>query len=227
MLKPWKCTHCRDDCPHGAQCHTYVKVNKKRKSKRSTTAEGSNAGQHLAKKEAENETEQGVSASSCTTVSQQHCEYKEDSKKDSNRDLVREHKNEQISEIKVPGCLIETESESEAEDEASGDLSIVSQDIGEYKEELPKPSKAFGCVGMAQKCSDVKEAPSKAWKSCHLCERIPYVLELKTCINVESGCRKITCEECFEKNGWDWDTLFPWVCTHCRILCPPGARCCK
>jgi len=67
-------------------------------------------------------------------------------------------------------------------------------------------------------------------KFCHVCSRCDDVVQTLVCSNIADGsCRKVVCERCFDRYGWNWvdaqASVETWTCTHCRQCCPEKARC--
>mmetsp|Transcript_16963 Transcript_16963/g.35200 ORF Transcript_16963/g.35200 Transcript_16963/m.35200 type:complete len:259 (-) Transcript_16963:830-1606(-) len=67
-------------------------------------------------------------------------------------------------------------------------------------------------------------------KYCHVCQRTDRVTNLLRCSNLEKGaCRKVICEVCFGRYGWDLERAkrpgSGWKCTHCTGTCPDKAQC--
>lgn len=86
-----------------------------------------------------------------------------------------------------------------------------------------------------------------ASKFCHICARKSSNVAVAVCSRIEQGlCRKVVCEYCFEKYGWDREALDvakrmqekegrdvgpckgrkrAWECPHCRGQCVAKAQC--
>lgn len=86
-----------------------------------------------------------------------------------------------------------------------------------------------------------------ASKFCHICARKSSNVAVAVCSRIEEGlCRKVVCEYCFEKYGWDRAALDTakkrhgkegfdseackgrkraWECPHCRGQCVAKAQC--
>lgn len=86
-----------------------------------------------------------------------------------------------------------------------------------------------------------------ASKFCHICARKSSNVTVAVCSRIEEGlCRKVVCEYCFEKYGWDREALDVakrvqekegknvgpckgrkrfWECPHCRGQCVAKAQC--
>jgi len=79
-------------------------------------------------------------------------------------------------------------------------------------------------------------------KFCHVCGRKSHNVTVAVCARIEDGmCRKVVCEFCFDKYGWDRSVLDQagakagvvlggvrtsrWTCTHCRGRCVAKAQC--
>lgn len=68
-------------------------------------------------------------------------------------------------------------------------------------------------------------------KFCHLCARASNKnIRMVVCSNIQIGmCLKVTCEKCFQQNGWNFEEAFEnpktWICSHCRGSCPFRAQC--
>lgn len=64
---------------------------------------------------------------------------------------------------------------------------------------------------------------------CHVCARTSKAVQFAICARIKEGlCRKVICNKCFGKFGWDWDAAQKnpdWVCVHCRGDCPEGSQC--
>lgn len=73
-------------------------------------------------------------------------------------------------------------------------------------------------------------ANAKPSAHCHVCARTSKRVRFRACANVARGvCRKVVCEKCFARFGWDWSAAAEdkeWTCTHCRGQCPPGKSQC-
>ncbi len=65
---------------------------------------------------------------------------------------------------------------------------------------------------------------------CHVCARTAKAVRFAICSRLQAGlCRKVICDKCFARFGWDWDAALSdpdWVCPHCRDACPPGRSQC-
>lgn len=89
----------------------------------------------------------------------------------------------------------------------------------------PDPLQSMEKAGLQMPGRSVKPA-----QFCHLCWRSTQRVNVVVCSNILfSSCRKIVCEKCFEKFGWDWAAATSerehWICTHCRGSCPGKAQC--
>lgn len=65
---------------------------------------------------------------------------------------------------------------------------------------------------------------------CHLCWRSTRKVKVAVCGNILNlACRKVICEKCFGKRGWDFAAALSgnnkWICTHCKGECPSKAQC--
>lgn len=65
---------------------------------------------------------------------------------------------------------------------------------------------------------------------CHVCARTAKAVRFAVCARLAAGlCRKVICDKCFARFGWDWDAAAAdpaWTCPHCRGACPPGRSQC-
>lgn len=65
---------------------------------------------------------------------------------------------------------------------------------------------------------------------CHVCARTSKSVRFAVCSRSTQGlCRKVVCNKCFSKFGWDWDVAVGdrnWECVHCRGVCPAGRSQC-
>jgi hypothetical protein len=65
---------------------------------------------------------------------------------------------------------------------------------------------------------------------CHCCARTSRSALFMVCSRLREGlCRKVICNKCFLKNGWNWQEATQdknWTCTHCRDSCPKGGSQC-
>lgn len=65
---------------------------------------------------------------------------------------------------------------------------------------------------------------------CHVCARTANNVRFAVCARLAVGlCRKVTCNKCFARFGWDWSAAISnpsWICPHCRGTCPPGRSQC-
>lgn len=82
-------------------------------------------------------------------------------------------------------------------------------------------------------------ASTKRYKSaapsrfCHVCGRKAANTRVAACGRLARGlCRKVVCELCFAKHGWQAAGLLArpapdprWLCPHCAGTCPPKAQC--
>jgi len=72
-------------------------------------------------------------------------------------------------------------------------------------------------------------------KFCHLCARKASAVRMAVCGNLAGAgtCRKVICQVCFEKHGWDFEKAVEvdgegkvaWICFHCEGQCPEKAMC--
>lgn len=68
-------------------------------------------------------------------------------------------------------------------------------------------------------------------KFCHFCSQKIHTHKGKlVCQRMKMGfCRKIVCEGCVNRNGWDFQYLSSrneeWLCPHCAGICPRNAQC--
>lgn len=65
---------------------------------------------------------------------------------------------------------------------------------------------------------------------CHVCWRSTKRVEVAICSNIaRSACRKVICQKCFHKFGWNFENASApssnWTCTHCCGNCPNKAQC--
>mmetsp|Transcript_6090 Transcript_6090/g.10959 ORF Transcript_6090/g.10959 Transcript_6090/m.10959 type:complete len:416 (-) Transcript_6090:103-1350(-) len=70
---------------------------------------------------------------------------------------------------------------------------------------------------------------AKASQFCHVCRRSSKA-QFASCKNlVDGSCRKVVCNRCFVRYGWNWDEYLKnssdWVCPHCKDQCPTKASC--
>lgn len=65
---------------------------------------------------------------------------------------------------------------------------------------------------------------------CHVCARTAAAVRFAVCARLAVGlCRKVACDKCFARFGWDWAAAVgdpSWTCPHCRGACPPGRSQC-
>ena len=65
---------------------------------------------------------------------------------------------------------------------------------------------------------------------CHVCARTAKSVKFAICSRLQAGlCRKVICDKCFGRFGWNWENAINdpnWVCPHCRDACPPGRSQC-
>lgn len=74
-----------------------------------------------------------------------------------------------------------------------------------------------------------KATPSRF---CHVCGRKSANIRVAICGRIARGlCRKVICELCFKRYGWDATNLLDappnpcWQCPHCTGMCVPKAQC--
>lgn len=66
---------------------------------------------------------------------------------------------------------------------------------------------------------------------CHICAQIPRPNQGRApCMLARTGrCRKLFCERCLRRFGWDFEeierNLDSWLCPHCEEVCPKVSQC--
>ena len=72
----------------------------------------------------------------------------------------------------------------------------------------------------------------KASQFCHICSQKPSkkMGGKAVCSRFREGrCRKMVCEKCLRRHGWDFDAIArnpgSWVCPHCENSCPTRSQC--
>jgi hypothetical protein len=91
----------------------------------------------------------------------------------------------------------------------------------------PQSSLPGHTIGRAFKKYYANATPSA---HCHCCARTSRSALFMVCTRLRDGlCRKVICNKCFLKNGWNWQEAAQdknWTCTHCRDACPKGGSQC-
>lgn len=94
----------------------------------------------------------------------------------------------------------------------------------------PLPLPAQRAAGVAKRASKKYYSNPGPSAHCHVCARTSKSVRFAACARVrDARCRKVVCERCFTRFGWDWAAAADdpaWTCTHCRGVCPPGRSQC-
>lgn len=91
--------------------------------------------------------------------------------------------------------------------------------IGNY-ERVPCVPGIYCNGQLIESSSPTKKSGIQPSRFCHICLRRAERVALLGCSRLGRGCRKVICERCFTRFGWDWETAArsgsEWTCTHCR-----------